>query len=346
MSFASYSDMDSDSDMIVGPARAAILLLAMGSNGASRLLKHLSHDEIRALRDSVADQKEVSAVQLDQLVSDFQEAFKTGSGLSGLDSEMNKLLKSALSSDEMSQVFGAEDFIDSSLFTGPSLSVWEEIEHLGAKTLHTLLIGEHPQVVAIVVARLDPEIAAVLVAGFEDAFRNEVMRRVLSARPLTLEAEEMIETTLRATLIANDDGPERLARRTTLAEIANRMEKIQTDAFLISIAETQPEEATAIRNLLFAFEDLPNVVKKSRLILFDEVPTELVTMALRGAPPELVEVVTSSLAARARRMVEAELQQAADIAPKDITGARRSIAAAALRLASEGRITLTAAPEE
>lgn len=68
-------------------------------------------------------------------------------------------------------------------------------------------------------------------------------------------------------------------------------------------------------------------------------------MALRGAPPELVEVVVSSLAARARRMVEAELQQTVDIAPKDVTSARRSIAAAALRLVSEGKIVLTASPE-
>ncbi|MBC8130932.1 MAG: flagellar motor switch protein FliG [Rhizobiaceae bacterium] len=341
MGFAAYSETDTDVPDIAGPARAAILLLAMGSNGASRLLKHFSHDEIRALRESVSAQKPVSAHQVEQLVEEFQEEFKTGPGLSGLDQEMTKLLRSALSADEMTKVFGDDDFIDPSLFMAPQLSVWEELERLGISALQLLLIAEHPQVVAIVIARLQAEVAAAVVAGFEPSFRNDVMRRMLSARPLNAAAEQAIEDNLREIFIAGDDGAEKTARRQSLAEIANRMEKVQTDEFLASIEDNQPDEATAIRSLLFAFEDLPNVPKKGRLILFDDVPTEVVTLALRNAPPELVETVTSSLSARARRMVEAELGRPADVSAKDVTAARRSIAALALRLASEGRIVLT-----
>lgn len=345
MSLAHYSENDTDL-ILAGPARAAILLLALGPNGASRLLKHLSPDEIRAVKEGVANQEPVSAQQVDQLVSEFQEEFKTGPGLSGLDDEMNKLLRSALSADEHSKVFGADDFIDASLFMAPSLSVWEEFEGLGAGALDKLLVAEHPQVVAMVIARLQAETAAAVIAGFEPSFRNDVMRRMLTARPLEGAAESVIADNLRAVFIAGSDGPEKMARRTTLAEIANRIDKSQTDEFLASIEEDQPDEAVAIRNLLFAFEDLPGITKKARLILFDAVPTETVTLALRGSPPELVEVIASSLAARAKRMVEAELTRAADIDPKDITAARRSIAALALRLASEGKIVLTASKEE
>jgi flagellar motor switch protein FliG len=152
----------------------------------------------------------------------------------------------------------------------------------------------------------------------------------------------MIEESLREVFIAGDEGGEKQARRVALAEIANQMDKAQTDDFLASIAEWQPEEATAIRNLLFSFEDIAILGKKARLVLFDEVPTEQVTLALRNASPELVEVVLSSLAARARRMVEAELQQTIDVDAKEITVARRGIAALALRLSNEGRIVLTA----
>lgn len=345
MGAVSYSEMDIDNS-IAGPARAAILLLAMGSSGATRVLKHFSHDELRVLKESVADRRPVSALQLEELVAEFQEAFKTGPGLSRLDTEMNKLLRSALSADEMTEVFGDDDFIDPSLFMAPSLSVWEEFERFGPNALQLLLAAEHPQVVAIIVARLQAEVAAEVVAGFDPGMRNDVMRRMLTARSLGPAAETTIEETLREIFIAGDEGAEKATRRQALAEIANRMEKNQTDEFLTSIAETQPEEAVAIRNLLFAFEDVPKLSKKARLLLFDDVPTDAVTLALRGAPPELVEVVVSSLAARARRMVEAELQQTVDVAAKDVTAARRMIASLALRLASEGRITLSGAKEE
>ena len=65
-----YSELEFDAGAIAGPARAAILLLAMGSDGASRLLKHLSPDEIRSLKESVADQQPVSAQQLDVLAAE------------------------------------------------------------------------------------------------------------------------------------------------------------------------------------------------------------------------------------------------------------------------------------
>ena len=346
MNVATYSEVDFDPGVIAGPARAAILLLAMGSDGASRLLKHLSPDEIRSLRESVSDQQPVTAHQLDRLVSDFQEEFKTGSGLSQLDSEMTKLLRSALSADEMSKVFGDEDFVDPSMFMAPPLTVWEEFEKLGTEALQVLMILEHPQVVAIILARLPSDVSAAVVAGFESELRNDVMRRMLGAKQLPYAAEMMIEETLQEVFIAGDEGAEKMARRVVLADIANRMEKAQTDEFLASIAEIQPEEATAIRSLLFAFEDIPTLGKKARLILFDDVSTEQVTLALRSATPELTEVILSSLAARARRMVESELQTAVDVHAKEITTARRAIAAQALRLAAEGRIVLTAATGE
>ncbi|KQT66271.1 hypothetical protein ASG54_04175 [Aureimonas sp. Leaf460] len=329
-----------DSHDLPGPARAAILLLAMGATGASRLLKHLSPDEIRAIRQSVSDQQPVSAQQIERLVGEFQEEFKTGPGLAGLDEELNKLLRNTMSADEYTNIFGSDDFIDPSLFSGPTLSVWEELENLGPKNLTALLSAEHPQVVAIVIARMPPETSAAVVVGFEPAFRNDVMRRVLSAKPLSMESESVIETILNDIFVAGSGNAEKTARRSILAEIANRMEKTQTDEFLASIEESEPEEAVAIRSMLFAFEDLPRLQKKARLILFDDIPSETVTLALRGAAAELVECVTSSLAARARRMVEAELARAADVSQKDITAARRVIAAQTLRLAAEGRISI------
>ncbi|KAB0676527.1 FliG C-terminal domain-containing protein [Aureimonas leprariae] len=345
MSLASYSEFSSSDVALPGPAKAAVLLLAMGTNGASRLMKHFSPEDLRAMKESVAEYRDVSAEQVDQLVSDFQEEFKTGAGLSDLDDGMNRLLRSVLSADEMTNIFGADDFIDQSLFTGPTLTVWEEMEKLGAPVLRQIMSAEHPQVAATLLAKLEPEIAAAVVAGLEGDFRVDVMRRMLEAKELGSATEMLVEEKLREIFVAGSSSAERKARRAALAEIANRMEKAQTDELLASIEEDEPDEATAIRSLLFAFEDLPNVPKKARLILFDSIPTENVTLALRGASPEVTESVTSALAARARRMVEAELAQNADVSVKDVTAARRAIATLALRLAAEGRIVLTAAKE-
>ena len=80
------------------------------------------------------------------------------------------------------------------------------------------------------------------------------------------------------------------------------------------------------------------------MALLDGMPTDVVTLALRGAPQELAEAVLSALGARSRRMIESELATPADGIPaEEITAARRRIAAAAVQLAQQGMIELPSA---
>ncbi|MFD2236371.1 FliG C-terminal domain-containing protein [Aureimonas populi] len=341
MEFGTYNQFGAPA-RIVGPARAAVLLLAMGPSGASRLIKHLSPAEIRMLRRSAAGQSPVSAEELDELVGEFQEAFKTGPGLIGLDGQMEKLLLESLSKEELSAVLEDGGGMPAAEFEMP---LFEQLEAMGIAALCDILKREHPQLVAIILTRLTPEAAAGVVAVFEAPLRNEILRRMLLVKPLSPAAQALMETSLRQAYIADTDRAGRDERHRNLAEIVNRMEKAQAEELLATIAERQPEEAAAIRRLIFSFDDLPSLTKKARLVLFDDVSSDTVITALTGAGDELKETVLSSLAARARRMVEAELSQPRALDPKDVAAARRSIASLALRLANEGRIALVGEEE-
>ena len=66
---------------------------------------------------------------------------------------------------------------------------------------------------------------------------------------------------------------------------------------------------------------------------------------MRGAEEDLKESVLSSISQRTRRMIESELE-AGKAKPAEIEQARKSIAALALRMASEGRIDLQHSEDE
>lgn len=319
-----------------GAARAAILLLTLGGEGAARLLKHFTPEEIRTLRQGAAQQKPVTATELDGIVGDFQDAFRTGPSLTGLDTELSKLLRNSLSSEELASVFDGEE----ALAGDDALPVWYEMEQLGAQAITALLRNEHPQVAAYAVQRLKAEIAAQVVAAFDGPMRNDVVRRMLSAKPPTEQMARMIETRFREAFVMSGNGAERKARHATLAEIVNRMDKNQTDDLLDAIERSEPDEARELRKLLFAFEDVPDLPRKSRLLLFDAIPTETVTQALAGTDDAMRDAVLSALGARARRMIEAELARNEPVAGDLVQAARRTIAAAALRLSAEGRLDL------
>lgn len=336
-------DHSGQSMALAGPSRAAILLLALGPSGAGRLLKHFSHDEIRAIRQGAAGQPAVSSQELEIIVSQFQDAFQVGAGLSALDLQMQKLLKETLSEEEMVNILGSAAGLSTDLIPEPAM--WPKFEEQGAEALQALLSLEHPQIVAVVLTRLSADLAALVVAGLETSLRNDILSRMLSAQQLSPMGETVFEVAFREVHLSSGERQNRSARHVGFAEIVNRMEKTQADELLASIGQTQPDDIAAVRRLLFAFEDLPTLPRRSLLVLFDEVPSETVTTALQGAEAELKEAVLSSLAARARRMVESELSQPRSVDAGEIASARRSIAALALRLAGEGRIALTPAAD-
>ena len=111
---------------------------------------------------------------------------------------------------------------------------------------------------------------------------------------------------------------------------------------LASLDGLDPDDLEKIKSKLFVFDDIPRLTARARLLLFDDIPSDVIITALRGADKNIVDVILSSLSQRSRRMVEAELKSPNDVLTQvDITNARRTIAQDAIKLANEGKITLT-----
>jgi flagellar motor switch protein FliG len=121
----------------------------------------------------------------------------------------------------------------------------------------------------------------------------------------------------------------------------NEMAKPELDELMQDLEDVGTPDLAGVKSRLFAFDDLPLLPQKARVLLFDGLSTELVTLSLRGAPPELAEAVLSAIGARSRRMIESELGQGSEgIALADIMAARKTISVATIRLSREGAFDL------
>ena len=88
---------------------------------------------------------------------------------------------------------------------------------------------------------------------------------------------------------------------------------------LKSLAEVRPDEAKALKSLLFTFEDVAKLSEQARTVVFDQVPIERLVVALKGTEPDFQAAILSSLASRSRRMVEAELQSGGMPSQRDLS---------------------------
>src|SRR4051794_6385736 len=118
-----------------------------------------------------------------------------------------------------------------------------------------------------------------------------------------MRTRRAFEAVLKTDLVAGPAQDGKKGSSAGVAEIINKMERAHVEEVMQDLERARPEAASALRSLMFNFEDIPQLSVKARLILFEKVAPERVILALNGAEAELRELVLSSLTARTRRMV-------------------------------------------
>ena len=319
--------------------KAATILVAMGKPSAGRLLKFFKQEELKALIEAARRLRTIPQAELEKVVQEFEQEFAEGAGLLDSADSMDNLLNESLPPEEVSLLMGRGEKRPASMD-----EIWSRLERMAPSRLAQILALEHPQTIAVVLANLAPEAASKVILALDRSQRGEVVRRMASMRTLTAEARALIERRVAEILRAEANGKDASAGHARVARLLNELDKAEADEVIRDLEAVGSPDVDAIRARLFAFEEIVDLPQKARVSLLDGLATDIVTLALRDAPANLVEAVLSALGARSRRMIESELAAPADgISAEAIAGARRRIAATAVELAQQGVIELPSA---
>lgn len=320
-----------------GTDKVAVLLLAMGRELSGSILKEFDSEEIKLVTRAAADLKPISGPELEAIIEEFARHFTTGPNIFGTVGELEKLLNGVLPPEQISDLM-------SEVLGNKTKSVWERISFVSESLLANYLLKEHPQTAALILSRVKPACAARVMSHLPSDIRHDLMRRMLSLKPVVEEAMSIIEKTMHEDFMIN--FARNLAADTypRMADIINKMERAQMEESLQSLAESRPKSAEILKGMLFTFDDIVNLTPKARMLIFDQVPTDRVVTALKGADPTFRELILSSLASRTRRLVDHELATGIPANHREIVEARRAITDLALEMAGRGEIELN--PDE
>ncbi len=325
--------------VLKGPERVATLLFAMGKPAASRILKHFSEEEIRLVTKSAAQLGPVSPTQIEQLVEEFASNFSDGADLIGGAAHIEKLLTGILSPEQISSIM-------SEVVGNANRSIWERISTVSEGAIASYLMKEHPQTAALILSKVKPSCAAKVMTQLPQPLRNNLMRRMLSMKPIVDETMKNIEKTLHDDFMANFSKNAGSDTHAKIADIINKMERDHMEDVLSNLSSVRPKSAEILRGLLFTFDDIVKLTPKDRTTLFDQVPPDRVVLALKGTNDEFRKVVLSALSSRVRRMIEHELNSKEPSAHRDIAEARRTITDLALEMAGRGEIVINSENED
>ena len=337
MSFA--VEFQSSSTTRGGREKVAILLLALGDKLGTQLLQKFDAGEVKAIMSSAASISRVEKQDLDLLVDDFAANFARALGL-GTDFDAVKgMVERAFSPNELSRMLGAQ-------IMQAGEPAWRRFEAGMENSLVPYLLDEHPQTIAFILSKLDSEFASRCLSVLPGDFRITVARRLLKVEAVEEIIEDLVEQVLEKDLLAKQDAGLEAEGRGRLAAMLNKLDREKSGEILAGVAAWKPEEAAKLKRMIFSFEDLGKLSQEARLALFDKLQPDQVVLALKGVDAALKEVALSSLGARTRRMVEAELASDKGIRAKEGDAARSAIVARVLEMVQRGDMELPSGDTE
>jgi len=322
-------------DALSGSQKAAAVLVAMGKESASRLIKYFKPQDLRLLSSQAHALPDIHAAEFEELVVQFENAFAEGAALSSAGERFATLVQETLPEDEAAAVLDPQ--FAASLTTE---SIFEVLVRMSPEALSPIVAGENPQVSAFILSRLPSNLSAKVLLAQSPSTRAAIVQRSLHLLPVPDCCEDILGQALR-TAFANPVSAEKKSQYKQIANMLNQLDKDEMDDVFASLVDMSEQDLAHIRSLLFAFEDIVRLDGQARLLLFDGINADVIIRALRGADEKLVSLVLESLSQRTRRMVEAELSSKGDqVSQEDIVAARREIAQIALDLAERGTISL------
>ncbi|MCW5574402.1 MAG: flagellar motor switch protein FliG, partial [Steroidobacteraceae bacterium] len=203
-----------------------------------------------------------------------------------------------------------------------------------------LLRNEHPQIVAIVLAYLDPDQGAAVLAQLPEMARADILMRIATLdgiQPNALnELDEMMEKQFAGTTTkASTFGGPKVA-----ANIINNLDSSQEAAIMGRINQIDDILGAKIQDLIFTFADLRQVDDRGMQELLRQVPGDQLLLALKAADPELKDKIFANMSQRAAEMLRDDLEAKGPVRISEVETAQKEILAVAKRLADAGTIAL------
>jgi flagellar motor switch protein FliG len=284
-----------------GSEKAAVLLLSLGPEAASDVMRHLGDDEVRRLVKAVARVRSIDAERLDLVNQEFVESLKTSPILAIDGKQFAKTLltrTTSLQSADPNQQAAA--LAELELAVDEDTSLAEALAGVAPAGLASVLEAEHPQVAALILAHLDSQRASQTVARLSESFQVEIVERMarLDTVPAALHRE--IGSVLASQLQRLSRAPgAQIGGVRAAAGLINRLEGDVQERILATIEERDGSLCERIRALTFTFADCLKIDTRSLQTLLKEVPREDLLYALKITPPELSEKIFSNLSSRA-----------------------------------------------
>ncbi|RTZ83753.1 MAG: flagellar motor switch protein FliG [SAR324 cluster bacterium] len=325
---------------MTGPKKAAILLLALGEDGAADVMKNLEEAEIQQVGYYMSRFTDVSPEELDIVLEEFYRnsvMADEGVNISSSPDFVKNALTKALGADRAKE-------LSDNLGAGEEEAGLEALRYAEPIMIANYIRTEHPQTIALILSYLkNAEQSSAVLRDLPESLQADILYRmaVIESIPpgVISEMNEVLTEEMKTagSMATSVGGVE------PVAEILNSVDKATETRILSSIEETNPDLAEQIRELMFTFEDMALIDAKQMQLVMKDVDQADMVLALKTASDAVKELIFSSMSSRAAEMVREDLENLGPAKLSDVEAAQQKIIKVVKKLEEAGTITIAGA---
>ncbi len=326
-----------ESELIPGIRKVAILMVMIGHDASSSILRELDEEEVQKISREIARVQTLTSEEAEGVLEEFyQMSLARDYVIKGGLEYARKLLMNAFGPEQAKKML---DRLTKTL--GSETLSFDALQKTDPQQLAKFIHSEHPQTIALVLSHLNPSQAAGLLSSLPVEMRADVALRMAGLDEISPEIISKIATVIGAKLKSLGElSREAYGGVHAVAEMFNRLDSNSSKEILDNIEAANPALVETIRHLMFVFDDLLLLDVNALKEVLAKVDRKILTMALKGTSDQMKNHMLQAMSQRGAEMLREDMDALGPIKIKEVEAAQQQIIAVVRQLESDGTISL------
>jgi len=323
---------------MTGTEKAAALLVLLGPDIASEILRHLDEDSIEKLSAGMVRMQSLPQDEKDELIGEFiLELKRTAKNSTGGINRARKMIVDAFGEEKADELVKKIESRDTE-------SNFKFLNELEDSMLVTLLKDEQPQIIALVIKFIAPQKAGMVLKSLTpDKSRDTGVKMARMSNP-SAEAAVAVARALKKRyreMKRTDEEKGIMGGVESLASIMSHMSSEQERNLLKGMDITVPNLSKEIMEMIFTFDNIANLSNKEIRLLIDEINDDFtIAKSLKGAEDDIKFKILRNMSQNRAEGVLSEMSAMGAVRLKDVEECRDYIVGIMRELNENGLIVL------
>lgn len=324
-----------------GVKKVAVLLMALGPEIASGLIKKLPEKHVRKIGVEITSLNSISSKERKMILEEFVNLYKKEDYLLEGGSDYARTI--------LVEAFGSQkgDKLLEEIQYDTYSKAFSSARNATVTQIYECIKDENPQTIAIILSNIQIEKSGEILVKLPKELQADVAMRIGSISDISPAIIKSIDVALERKLNTVSKGD--LQGNTGLENLIGILSNLDraTERSILEFIENNNSVLSAqIKANMFVFEDIVKLDTNAIQKVLKEVNLKELAMAIKTASQEIVDMIYANQSPRARESLKEEMEMLQSVKQNKIEEAQQKVVAIIRRLEQEGAIEVPKGSDE